>query len=56
MRDDTNDPEVGSVRLAFREDFESGKLSERERNCLRSFLPGLIMELIQTVSVDENEE
>ena len=56
MRDDTIDTDVGAIRVAFSQDFEPGKLSERERECLRAFLPGLIMELIQTVSEDENEE
>lgn len=54
MRDDST--EHDAVSVYFRQDFEPGKLSGRECECLRAFLPGLIMELIQTVSEDENEE
>jgi hypothetical protein len=40
----------------FGKGFEQNKLSERELECLRAFLPGLIMELNQAVMQGENEE
>ncbi len=56
MRDDTNNSEVRNVNVVFRRDFKDGTLSERERECLRAFLPGLIMELVQTGLQDHDEE
>ena len=44
MQDDT---QTDGVRLVFGQDFDPGKLSVRELECLRAFLPGLITELIQ---------
>jgi hypothetical protein len=55
--DDHKDPALaGKIRLVFRSDFDQDKLSEREGECLRAYLPGLIMELVQQVARDENEE
>ncbi len=53
---DANDSEPIDIEIRFKKDFASGSLSEREAECLRAFLPGLIMELIQTGSLDEEEE
>ena len=56
MQDDTHDIDADGVNLVFSKGFEPNKLSERELECLRAFLPGLIMELNQTVMQGENEE
>ena len=56
MQNDTHDLESDDVSLLYGKDFRSDKLSERELECLRAFLPGLIMELNQAVMQGENEE
>ena len=56
MQNDTHDLEADDVNLLFGNGFEPEKLSERELECLRAFLPGLIMELNQVVMQGENEE
>lgn len=56
MQDDTHDLESNDVKLVFGKGFEPDRLSERELECLRAFLPGLIMELNQAVMQGENEE
>jgi hypothetical protein len=44
------------VRLMLRTDFRPEKLSERELEALRAILPQIMLELIQSGGVDENEE
>ena len=56
MQDDTHDLDADGVKLVFGKAFEPNKLSERELECLRAFLPGLIMELNQAISEGENKE
>lgn len=56
MQDNTHDLQAGDINLLFGKGFEAEKLSERELECLRAFLPGLIMELNQAVMQGENEE
>ena len=56
MQNEPHDLEADDIKLLFGKDFEQNKLSERELECLRVFLPGLIMELNQAVMQGENEE
>jgi hypothetical protein len=48
--------EGDSVQLVMRKDFRPDKVSERELECLRSYLPGLIVELLQAVAEEEKRE
>jgi len=56
VQNDTHDLESDDIKLMFGKGFEQDKLSEHELECLRAFLPGLIMELNQAVMQGENEE
>lgn len=51
-----NNAESFSVRLTLRDDFDADRLSERELQPLRAFLPDLLRELTELSLLAEDEE
>jgi hypothetical protein len=51
-----NNARTLGVNLTLRADFDVAKLSERELEQLRAFLPDLIRELIHLSQLDQDEE